>query len=166
MALFPGSVWNTKKWTEAGYRELAQILLNSGYEVELLGGPDEKALCESIASGDARLRVLAGRYSIADTIANVKNYSLVVSNDSAPTHMASYAGVPVVTIFGPTTSGMGFRPWAEKVRVVENENMLCRPCGPHGHVTCPLGHHLCMKTITSAQVAAACGSFLPDLIYK
>ncbi len=165
VALFPGSVWNTKKWTEEGYRELAQIFLNSGYEVDLLGGPDEKALCEAIANGDSRLRVLAGRDSIADTIANVKNYSLVVSNDSAPTHMASYAGVPVVTIFGPTTSVMGFRPWAEKVRVVENENMLCRPCGPHGHLTCPLGHHLCMKTISSAQVAAACGAFLPDLVY-
>jgi heptosyltransferase II len=163
VALFPGSVWNTKKWSEEGFKELAQILLNSGYEVDLLGGPDEKVLCESIANGDARIRVLAGSYSIAETIGHIKEYALVVSNDSAPTHMASYSGVPVVTIFGPTTSMMGFRPWAEKARVVENESMICRPCGPHGHQACPLGHHLCMKTITSAQVAAACRAFLPDL---
>lgn len=163
VALFPGSVWNTKKWTAEGYRELAQIFLRSGYEVDLLGGPDEKELCEIIASGDARIRVLAGHYSIADTIANMKDYALVVSNDSAPTHMASYQGVPIVTIFGPTTSLMGFRPWTEKARVVENPHINCRPCGPHGHVACPLGHHLCMKTITSQQVAEACRAFLPDL---
>ena len=163
VALFPGSVWNTKKWSEEGYRELAQVFLNSGYEVDLLGGPDEKGLCEVIANGDTRIRVLAGQYSIADTIAHVKDYALVVSNDSAPTHMASYARVPIVTIFGPTTSAMGFRPWAEKARVVENDAMTCRPCGPHGHQVCPLGHHLCMKTVTSAQVAAACRDFLPDL---
>ncbi len=165
VALFPGSVWNTKKWSEEGYRELAQIFLKSGYEVDLLGGPDEKGLCESIAKGDTGLHVLAGRYSIADTVATVKDYALVVSNDSAPTHMASYAGVPVVTIFGPTTSLLGFRPWSEQAQVVENNSMICRPCGPHGHMACPLGHHLCMRTITSTQVAMACRAFLPDLVF-
>lgn len=166
VALFPGSVWNTKRWTEEGYRELAHIFLNSGYEVDLLGGPDEKELCEKIANGDSRLRLLAGRTSIADTIQNIKEYALVVSNDSAPTHMASYAGVPVVTIFGPTTSRMGFRPWARKAQVVENNQVSCRPCGPHGHQTCPLGHHLCMKTVSSRQVAQACSLYLTDLVLK
>lgn len=155
IALFPGSVWATKKWTESGFHELCKLITDYGYEVDLLGGPDEKELCTKIASGLKSVAVLAGKYSIAETIQEIKKYDLVVSNDSAPTHMASYQNVPVVTIFGPTVPAQGFRPWSNQAKIVENLNLKCRPCGRHGHNQCPLGHHHCMKDITAEQVMGA-----------
>lgn len=152
IAIFPGSVWATKKWTTEGFTQLANLLLNSHYQVELLGGPSEKKLCEEIAEQAEGVKVLAGSLSISETIKSLAEYDLVISNDSAPTHMAVYNNIPVITIFGPTTLNQGFRPWSNNAAVIENSELLCRPCGKHGHNECPLQHHYCMKSIQAIIV--------------
>lgn len=152
VALFPGSVWETKKWTEQGFADLAKKLNEVGFKVDFLGGPQEKELCSRIAELAGVGEVLAGQFDIATSLQKVREYDLVVSNDSAPTHMAVYQNTPVLTIFGPTTSNMGFRPWSNNSDVVELEEISCRPCGPHGHKECPLKHHNCMKEISAEMV--------------
>jgi heptosyltransferase II len=152
VALFPGSVWETKKWTEQGFADLANKLTSAGFKIDFLGGPQEKELCIRIAERAGLGEVLAGQFDIATSLHKVRDYDLVVSNDSAPTHMAVYQNTPVLTIFGPTTSQMGFRPWSNNSDVVELAEMSCRPCGPHGHRVCPLTHHNCMKQISAEMV--------------
>lgn len=152
VALFPGSVWETKKWTEQGFADLANKLYAAGFKVDFLGGPQEKELCTRIAEMAGVGEVLAGQLDIAASLQKVRDYDLVVSNDSAPTHMAVYQNTAVLTIFGPTTSMMGFRPWSNNSEVVELVEMSCRPCGPHGHKQCPLKHHNCMKQISADVV--------------
>lgn len=154
VALFPGSVWATKKWKKAGFAELAVLLHKAGYQIDLLGGPTEKKECEEIAEAAGSARVMAGQLTIAETIASLSDYDLVVTNDSAPTHMAAYRNTPVLTIFGPTTLRQGFRPWSNNAVIVENNSLNCRPCGRHGHHVCPLKHHNCMNTISAAEVFA------------
>ena len=81
-------------------------------------------------------------------------------------HIAASLQRPVLCIFGPTVLDFGFRPWNDKSQVVE-EALLCRPCGPHGHARCPLGHHNCMKKIKAEFVydqALATGAWPLDLI--
>jgi len=152
IALFPGSVWATKKWTASGFAELAEILIKNNFEVHLLGGPSEKSLCNEIASQAIGAIVKAGSLSVAESIHELKNYDLVISNDSAPAHMAAYSNTPVITIFGPTILDQGFRPWSNSAAVVQNNTLECRPCGKHGHHQCPLGHHNCMKSIGADEV--------------
>jgi heptosyltransferase-2 len=155
IAIFPGSVWATKKWTEEGFSELVKKLTQDGYAVHLHGAPDERELCERIKGDLKNVEVLAGEFQLDQTIKEVFNYDLVISNDSAPTHMASMQGTPVVTIFGPTTSKMGFRPWSKNSVVIEDKSLKCRPCGPHGHRVCPLKHHKCMTNISVDHVYEA-----------
>jgi heptosyltransferase II len=153
IALFPGSVWATKKWTESGFIELCKLLLNLNFEVHLLGGPDESSLCQKISEAcDGRTSVLAGQLSIADSVRALADYDLVICNDSAATHMAAYNATPVISIFGPTVPAQGFRPWSNSAFIVENTEMDCRPCGAHGHQQCPLGHHNCMKSVAASHV--------------
>lgn len=152
IAIFPGSVWATKKWTTQGFTELTNLFIKNNYQVDLFGGPTEKELCEEIAERAKGANVLAGSLSIAETIKALSSYALVISNDSAPTHMAVYNNTPVITIFGPTTLKQGFRPWSDNSAVVENNTLKCRPCGRHGHNECPLGHHNCMKSIAAYEV--------------
>jgi heptosyltransferase-2 len=151
VALFPGSVWATKRWTEEGFTEVARELVQKGFQVLLLGGPDEKSLCDSIAMKVPEAKVLAGQLSIQQSIDKVAECDLVIANDSAATHMAALKNTPSITIFGPTTLELGFRPWNDRARVVQID-LDCRPCGAHGHQQCPLGHHHCMKWISSAKV--------------
>lgn len=152
ISVFPGSVWNTKKWTAEGYTELCRMLAADGFQISLLGGPAEEEICREIADKVPGAEVLAGKMSIAQSIDYIRDSALVICNDSASTHMAAYNAVPVVAIFGPTTSAMGFRPWNDDSSVIENTVLSCRPCGRHGHKECPLGHHLCMKSIDAKSV--------------
>ena len=160
IGVFPGSVWATKRWTVEGYSQLVRKLLEKGYSVDLHGGPDERELCLSIAKEAGGGEVMAGQMSIAETVASIPNYDLIITNDSSPTHMAAFKDVAVVSVFGPTVLDQGFRPWSNRARVVENKTLACRPCGAHGHQVCPLTHHDCMKSIDSEQVLAAAQELL------
>ena len=48
IGLAPGSVWETKKWTEAGFSDLAELLAQDGFEIVLIGGPQDKKVAERI----------------------------------------------------------------------------------------------------------------------
>lgn len=152
IALFPGSVWETKKWPVNYYSELTAKLLAEGYQVCLMGGPDEALLCQEIQSHNPQAELLAGKMKLAESIEFLKTCDLIIGNDSSPSHLGASVGTPVVAIFGPTTLHLGFRPWNNDSVVVENRALPCRPCGLHGHHKCPLGHHKCMKEILPEQV--------------
>ena len=66
-------------------------------------------------------------------------------NDSGPLHLASSVNAPVTAFFCSTTPNFGFGPLSENSAIVEVENLDCRPCGLHGHKTCPKGHFECAE---------------------
>ena len=152
VALFPGSVWETKKWPVNYYAELCEKLIAEGYNVVLMGGPEEALLCEEIKAKNPKAEVLAGKMKLVDSIDYLKTCDLIIGNDSSPSHLGASVGTPVMAIFGPTTLDLGFRPWNDHSVVVENRSLPCRPCGLHGHQKCPLGHHKCMKDILPENV--------------
>ena len=59
------------------------------------------------------------------------------------------AGIPVVGIFGPTTSADGF--WCHAGEAVELP-LPCRPCSRHGGPSCPFGDHRCMVDLDADRV--------------
>ena len=61
---------------------------------------------------------------------------------------------PVVDIYGPTVRDFGFYPYRNGI-VVEIEGLKCRPCGLHGHNSCPIKTHECMESITADMVIDA-----------
>jgi heptosyltransferase II len=66
--LAPGSVWATKRWTLKGYTELARMLVERGYQVELVGSPAERALCEEIARAVPQAKNRAGQTTMTDLV--------------------------------------------------------------------------------------------------
>lgn len=150
----PGSVWATKRWVAEGYEEVARRLVGRGYDVHFVGGPEERELCEQIKARVEGVENHAGEWSIPQTVAQMREALVLIANDSGAIHMAAAAGLPTVSIFGPTTPDLGFRPWQSNALVVQ-KNLPCRPCGPHGHHKCPIGTHDCMKLISPDQVLSA-----------
>ncbi|OQX89924.1 MAG: hypothetical protein B6D65_00780 [candidate division Zixibacteria bacterium 4484_93] len=151
----PGSVWRTKRYPEKSYVELGRLLIGSSPvdALVIVGGEQDYSLCKRIASGIGKNAfVFAKAGSILATFALMKNFVFLVSNDSAPGHIASAAGIPVVSIFGPTVPEFGFAPIGEKNIVVQAEDLPCRPCAPHGGMHCPKGHFLCMNSITPEKI--------------
>jgi heptosyltransferase II len=156
ICLAPGSVWPTKRWTEYGYADLASALLAT-HSVVLLGGADDRVLCSRIIArvADARCISMAGELSYLISAALLREAAVLVSNDSAPVHIASAVGTPVVEIFGATSPAFGFTPFAVPHRIVELDGLPCKPCGIHGSLRCPKGHFSCMKDLSVETVYGA-----------
>lgn len=152
----PGSIWPTKRYPRVYYAEVGKILLDSGVKyIILVGGKEDRQICDDIKEKIGKRAInVAGLLTPLQTCALMTMCSLLISNDSAPLHMASALGLPTVGIYGPTTPLFGFGPYGKLVRVMEVE-LECRPCSPHGPRVCPLGHHMCMRNISPHDVADA-----------
>ncbi|MBA3030794.1 MAG: glycosyltransferase family 9 protein [Desulfobacteraceae bacterium] len=152
--LVPGSVWNTKRWSLQGYRDVIKYLNNTAYKVVLNGSPGERPLLEEIASGLDVMNI-AGKIGISETLYVTKNARLVVCNDSMALHMASAFKIPNVAIFCATSPRFGFSPWKNRAVVVERADLPCKPCRRHGSQKCPNGTWECINGLASGKVIQA-----------
>jgi len=156
VALAPGSIWGSKRWPY--YAELASKLAAA---VVVVGGPDDAALgneiVRAVEGGQGRSRAVnaCGRLTLRQSAALIGRATLLVTNDSAPLHLATAMGTPVVAVFGPTVTEFGFGPLRSGDVALGVEGLECRPCSPHGPPACPLGHHRCMRELTVSAVLAA-----------
>lgn len=150
IGIAPGSIWNTKRWIKEYYAELVKLLENEDIQVILIGGKEDFELCNFIKNNSNAVNV-AGLLSILESAALIEKLDLLITNDSAPLHIANAVKTDVIAIFGPTVKEIGFYPFRENDEVIEVD-LDCRPCGTHGGKKCPLGHHNCMKLITAKMV--------------
>jgi len=156
VALAPGSIWGSKRWPY--YPELAARLAER-VAVAVVGGPDDVELGDRIVAAvrpSGRRAVNAcGRLTIRQSASLIGRAALLVTNDSAPLHLATAMGTPIVALFGPTVTEFGFGPLRAGDVALGLDGLQCRPCSPHGPPQCPLGHHRCMRDITVEAVLAA-----------
>jgi heptosyltransferase-2 len=158
VALAPGSIWGTKRWPF--YEELAGRLADRT-SVVTVGGPEDAALGEQVvragaaAAGRWRAVNACGTLTLRQSAEVIRRAALLVTNDSAPLHLAQAVGTPTVAIFGPTVPAFGFGPRGPRDRVVELRGLPCRPCSAHGPQRCPLGHHRCMQSLSVEDVLQA-----------
>ncbi|MCJ8277650.1 MAG: glycosyltransferase family 9 protein [Bdellovibrionales bacterium] len=152
ICIAPGSVWETKRWTEEGFVKSAMTLARQGYQILILGAPDERELCEKVQRQVPQSLSMAGNLSIWQSMMVLHSARALICNDSGAMHMAAVVGTPIVSVFGPTVQELGYRPWSQGSIVLENNDLLCRPCGQHGGRKCPIGTHICMKSVSHNDV--------------
>lgn len=140
----PASVWPTKQLPPEKWIELIK---NSKAKIYFLGGPNDKALCQEIINqSQSKLCVnLAGELSLLQSAALLKDAEQSFVNDSGPLHLSSAMNTPTTAFFCSTIPEFGFGPLAENSKIVEVKNLDCRPCGLHGHKSCPKEHFNCGK---------------------
>jgi heptosyltransferase-2 len=163
VGLHPGSVWPTKRWSSEGFARLIGLLKEKyPCEILLFGGPEDvevvgrvQALCGS------RTVSLVGKIALHELPAALGLWSILITNDCGPLHIAVARGVPVVAIFCATTPALGFYPYSSKAVVVEKA-LACRPCSPHGGRRCPLGTEDCIRLVGPSQVLQAVAQALDE----
>jgi heptosyltransferase II len=154
VGLIPGSQWGTKRWPAERFAALIDHLASMpALRCALFGGPQDRPLAEAILTKcTAPVLDLIGQTTLPELPAYLERCAVVVSNDTGPMHIAAAVGRPIVALFGPTTSAMGFAPYGvpwEEVSV----SLACRPCHAHGPQRCPLSHWRCMRELSVARVA-------------
>ena len=159
VVLVPGSVWNTKRWSTEGYREVIQYLDKAGHAMVLSGSPGEKPLLDEISKGLNVINI-AGKARIPDAMYAACHAKLIVCNDSMALHMASAFKVPNVAIFCATSPDFGFSPWKNRSIIVERADLACKPCRRHGSQTCPTGTWDCINGLPAERVIEAAEKLL------
>jgi heptosyltransferase II len=154
LAMAPGSLWATKRWPAERYAALAAALhRRHRIRTILIGGSDDAALAEGIRrSAGEGIETSAGRFSLLESAELIRRCGRLLTNDSAPLHLASAVGTPAAAIFGPTVEGFGFGPFGANGAVIQKK-LDCRPCSAHGTASCPRGHFRCMLDISVEEVA-------------
>ena len=147
----PGSAWGTKRWPF--YPELA-VRAAEHWNVVVVGAKNEAETGRLIVAQlpEGRAANAAGKLGILASAALIGRAAALVSNDSAPHHLASAMNTPTVSIFGPTVPEFGFGPLAAGSSVAGHDSLACRPCDRHGPERCPLGHWRCMRELSSSEV--------------
>jgi len=111
------------------------------------GSETDNIICRLIEANCSNVINLCGKLNINE-LANVIFYSdFVICNDSAILHLAEALGKKAVAIFGSTVKEFGFFPQLKNSKVLEINDLKCRPCTHIGRESCPEGHFKCMEKI-------------------
>jgi len=89
----------------------------------------------------------------------VSQCDLLLCSDSGPMHIANALGVPVTALFGPQRREW-YGPRGERDRVVQIDDMPCRPCFD----ACIFATPHCMEQITVSAVVSAIETQLDRLV--
>jgi heptosyltransferase-3 len=147
--------YSYKRWTDAGWRELARGLAARGLAVVATEGPDpaERAYLDRLWDiADPPVTRVRGRLDWGGLTALLRGAAVYVGTDTSVTHLAAASGCPTIALYGPTSPrligpwpvGGLAKPWEPagtvqrrgNVWVVQNP-LPCLPCeklGCEGHL--------------------------------
>lgn len=143
--LAPTSVWFTKQAPEKTWLDLMSKLQKPTQRIYLLGAPTDIPYLDQLQkeATDQNVVNLAGKLTLLQSAALMAGAQHNYVNDSGPLHLASATNAPVSAFFCSTIPEFGFGPLSEKASIIEVQGLDCRPCGLHGHKSCPKGHFRC-----------------------
>ncbi|MEW6075071.1 MAG: lipopolysaccharide heptosyltransferase II [Candidatus Omnitrophota bacterium] len=152
-----GARSHTKQWAKEKFVELIRSFIDdTGIKIILVGEKGDAQASSFIAAPfKGRVLDISGLTTITQLACLLKQATLVITNDSANLHLASYLDRPVIAFFGPTDE-MKYGPWSSHSLVVKKD-VYCRPCQ---NAQCRFGHLHCMRLINANDAEAAVKSFL------
>jgi ADP-heptose:LPS heptosyltransferase len=137
---------------------LAQL---PGTAVLLFGSKDEAPLLQTWEKELLNVYAIAGKYNFRDELNLVAQLNVMLSMDSAPMHLASLYGIPVVSVWGGTHPFAGFYGWGQSMENAIQLDLACRPSSVFGNKDCPFhGKQGCMEGITPEMIISKVNSIL------
>lgn len=145
-----------RRWPKENFAQLITMLLATFKDTSfvLVGGKEDISYVESLTAlfdkniNKDRVINLAGKLSISELTALLRESTLLISNDSGPLHMAVSLKIPTVSFFGPETP-QRFGPKDGIHAILYREDIYCSPClNVYNQKTAPCGEqNLCMRAI-------------------
>jgi heptosyltransferase-3 len=170
--LHPAPMFQYKRWTDDGWRIVADDLSRRGLRVLVTGGPaaEERTYLDRLLGGVANVRRVDGRLTWPQLAMLAAHAQVFVGPDTSVTHLAAAAGAPTVALYGPTDPRLwgpwpvdGLRtPW-EAVGTMQRRNNVwlvqnpqpCLPCQMEGCDRHLMSHSRCLDELSARQVLTA-----------
>lgn len=146
VVLVPGARWDTKLWPAAHFARLAEMILGTGKQVVLAGGPEDAPLGAQIAGLAPGSTDLTGKTSLRELGALIRHCTVYISADTGPLFIATAMKKPLIALYGPT------RPDRTGPYGSENAVVLQAPVACAGCLKRHCSHWICMRSITPETV--------------
>lgn len=146
----PGAAWPNKRWPAGRYGDVAAFLRDVRHLPSfVLWGPGEGGLAQAVVDASEGAARLSPPTGLTDMLALCRAAAIMVSGDTGPLHVATAAGTPTVSIFGPTDPDRN-GPWAPRDVTVSR----FASCRCHYRRRCH-ERSWCMAGIPVSEVTAA-----------
>jgi len=160
LALCPGTAAGPAKcWPAEHFAQVAQYYLEQDWQVWLFAAASDKNMTGKIQTLTGQRCVdLAGKTSLLDAVDLLAIAQMAICNDTGVMHIAAAVNVPVVAIYGSSSSRYD-QPLNRQHKTLQ----LAYDCIPCFKPECRLGgnkHLRCLKNLTAAMVVNASESLL------
>ncbi|MDB6097077.1 MAG: rfaF [Francisellaceae bacterium] len=152
LILCPGAEYGpSKQWPGRYFAEVANIYLNKGWKVWILGSLKDKSIAHQIhLLCKEQTMNFSGLTTLNEAIDLLSLGALVIANDSGLMHIAAALKRPTVALYGSTDPGFA-PPLSDKAKIL----WLGLKCSPCAQRICPLKHHNCMQQLSPTKVLKA-----------
>lgn len=137
-----GAGQTLRVWPLERFRALAQCLREQGYTVQIACDRDQRPWW--LQAGEMAIR--APR-SVPELMELIEQTGVFIGNDSGPGHLASWCGVPTLTVFGPQLPEW-FAPRDRASEWIEGKACPYKPCLDY----CRFAEPHCILGITEEEV--------------
>ena len=129
IGIHPGATWPSKQWPPERFAALAdRISSRLNAHIVLTAGPhDAETITAVLQHAHSHPRPL-GVTSLRRLAALLSRWSVFVSNDAGPMHVAASVGTPTVGLFGPGEENIWFPYRREAGHASLRKNVPCHPC--------------------------------------
>lgn len=138
-----------KRWFPEHFAALADMLINDGYQVVILGSNKDTVISNEIINHARNKTIIdaCGKTNLVDAVDLLGLANYVVTNDSGLMHIACAVGSNVVAIYG--SSSPNFTPPLSAKAQILQIPLECSPCFAR---TCRFEHYNCLRFITPNMV--------------
>lgn len=149
IGIYPGATWPAKIWPIQRFVQLAnKIAKNMNGQIFIVVGPNDKTLFEEMFFNQSPKIIVGDLMNLRKLAALFYHFSLFITNDCGPMHIAPAVGTPTIGIFGPGDPVIWFpydRNSGHRVIIKDTD---CSPCH---HDECSIQHQ-CMTKISVEDV--------------
>jgi len=121
-----GTTWRTKHWYDENWVDLAKLVVNRGYQVQIpWGNETEKQRATMIADSHENIHIIdkGNLQQLGYALAQAK---AVVGVDTGLAHLAAALDIPSVTLYGATKAGLTGTMGKQQIHL--NAQFPCAPC--------------------------------------
>jgi ADP-heptose:LPS heptosyltransferase len=164
--IYPGGgILPIRAWPLESFCRLSATLVESGYNIGIIGLEEDKTLAEKIVShtGSSYCTDLTGfTKSVRELMVLFHLSVLLITNDGGPGQFAALTPVPVIIFFGPETSSL-YGPLNDRTIAMDTP-LACAPClTAYNHRNSPCdGDNVCLKLIGVEEVLGKVRKVLED----
>lgn len=137
-------------WPLERYRGLAAHLRKLGHAVQVACDPDQYGWW--IRSGETHA---VAPLTVSELLGLIDRAAAFIGNDSGPSHLAAFSGVPTFTLFGPQLPEW-FAPLSPRGECLEGKPCPYKPCSDYCRFPVPY----CMVNTDEGEVCGRVESFL------